>query len=599
MSHVKARHEIDPKYQWDLSHLIQDDADWQKYFDEVTELTKKVAGFSGRLADSPETLHDCLTTSEIMDEKFSRLYTFSNMRFHEDTSRSDHQEATQKVNALMVKVSSAQAFIEPELLAMDEGSLMAMAKAYKPLNHYTHYMQDLIRKKAHVLPKEQEALLAGLGDFADTPGSIFSMFNNADLKFPDVLDEDGNAAPLTKGNFINYLESPDASVREGAFKTVYGTYKQHENTLAAILTANLKKNVFMMNARGFESTCEASLFDKNIDVSVYDNLVKAVNDNLHLLTRYANLRKKILKMDELHMYDLYMPMIAEEKEAVSYETAKATVLEALQVMGPEYVATVEKAFEEKWIDVYENEGKRGGAYSWGTYGAHPYILLNYQDNIKNMFTLAHELGHTMHSHYSSKVQGYTYAHYPIFLAEVASTVNESLLLQHLLKTTTDKKKRMYLLNHYMESFRTTVYRQTMFAEFERSVHEQAEKGEALTAKTLSDIYYELNVRYYGEAVTVDEAIALEWARIPHFYTSYYVYQYATGFSSAVAIATQLLEEGAPAVENYIEQFLSAGRSKYPLKTLQDVGVDMTTAAPVESALKVFESVLDEMETLVG
>lgn len=598
MATLKTRSESDPKYQWDLSHLIASEEEWQQYFDDIGAMAESMTQFSGHLSDSPDLLVKCLTTSETMEEKFSRLYTFSNMRFHQDTSRSDHQEATEKVNALMVKVTSAQAFIEPELLAMDEKALLEMVEAFEPLSQYNHYIKDLIRMKAHILPKEQEALLAGMSDFAGTPGSIFSMYNNADLKLPDVIDEDGQPAPLTKGNFINYLESPDPKVRETAFKAMYSKYKESENTLASILSANLKKNVFMMKARGFESTCQASLYSKNIDVSVYDNLIKAVNDKLHLLSRYAELRKKLLNMDELHLYDLYMPMIAEESEKVTYESAKATVLEALQLMGPEYVATVEKAFEEKWIDVYENEGKRGGAYSWGTYGAHPHILLNYQDNIKNMFTLAHELGHTMHSYYSSKVQSYTYASYPIFLAEVASTVNESLLLQHLLKTTTDKKKRMYLLNHYMESFRTTVYRQTMFAEFERSIHKKAEEGQALTAKSLSDIYYELNVRYYGASVTIDEEIAMEWARIPHFYTSYYVYQYATGFSSAVAIAKNLLEKGPQAVETYIDQFLSAGKSKYPLKTLQDVGVDMTTEAPVVSALEVFESVLDEMEALL-
>lgn len=598
MSQLKTRKNSDPNFHWDLSHLIKSEEEWEEYYADITAMTEKVASYSGTLGDQPAILTACLKDSELMEEKFSRLYTFSFMRFHEDTSVSQHQEATEKVNALMVKVSSASAFIEPELLAMDVDVLNTTIADYEPLNQYAHYIEDLLRQKAHILPKEQEALLAGLGDFAGTPGSIFSMFNDADLKFPDIIDETGAIVHLTKGNFIKYLENPDQKVRETAFKTVYATYKSSENTLASILTANLKKDVFFMGARSFESSCEASLFSKNIDVSVYDNLVASVNNHLDLLHRYVALRKKILQLDELHMYDLYIPLIGDEQEEVSYEDAKQTVLDALQVMGPEYVATVQQAFDEKWIDVYENEGKRSGAYSWGTYGAHPYILLNYQNNIKNMFTLAHELGHTMHSYFSSKTQSYTYASYPIFLAEVASTVNESLLLQHLLKTTTNKKKRMFLLNHYMESFRSTLYRQTMFAEYEKLIHEKVEKGEALTSKTLSDIYYELNLKYYGDDVIVDEEIAMEWSRIPHFYSSFYVYQYATGFSSAIAIAKNILENGDSAVKNYITHFLSAGKSKYPLETLKAAGVDMTTAAPVTNALKVFESVLDEMEALL-
>lgn len=599
MTKIKTRDQIANEFKWDLTHLIANENQWQQYYDDVATLTGNLSEFNGRLSDSPEVLLSCLKTREVMEEKFARLYTFSYMRFHQDTGVSAHQESTEKVNALQVKVASAGAFIEPELMGMDEEILRQTINSNEDLQHYTHYVDDLLRQQAHILPQAQEELLAGLSDFAGTPGSIFSMFNDADLRFPDVINEDGEPAPLTKGNFIKYLESSVSSVRETAFRTLYRKYKENENTLAATLTANLKKDVFMMNARGFEGTCQASLFAKNIDVSVYDNLVNAVNNSLDLLHRYVTLRKKLLQMDELHMYDLYMPMIAEEKEAIPYDTAKKTVLDALAVMGPDYTATVQRAFDEKWIDVYESEGKRGGAYSWGTYGVHPYILLNYQDNIKNMFTLAHELGHTMHSYYSSKVQSFTYADYPIFLAEVASTVNESLLLQHLLKTTTDKNKRMYLLNHYMESFRTTLYRQTMFAEYEKLIHEKIEHGEALTAKTLSDIYYELNVRYYGEDITVDEEIAMEWSRIPHFYYNYYVYQYATGFSSAIAIARNILDGGAEAVDNYISNFLSAGKSRYPLETLKSVGVDMTTAAPVVSALKVFEEVLDEMEELVG
>ena len=599
MTALKSRKDNDSNYQWDLSHMIKDEAEWQTYFQQIEEMAQGLKAFSGRLAESPQVLHQCLSHQEALEEKFSRLYAFSNMRFHEDTAISEHQAATEKVGALQGVVGAAGAFIEPELLSMDSHELKQMIQGYKPLNQYDHYVDDLIRQKAHILPKEQEELLASLSDFADSPGNIFSMFNNTDIKFPDVIDEKGKPAPLTKGNFVKYLESDHVNVRRTAFKTLYEKYRESENTLAATLTANLKKDVFIMKTRGFDSTCQASLFGKNIDVAVYDNLIDAVHKNMGLMHRYVKLRKQMLEIDDLHMYDLYTPMVSDMKEEISYEEAKSTVLEALKVMGPEYVSVVEKAFEEKWIDVYENQGKRGGAYSWGVYGNHPHILLNWQDNLNNMFTLAHELGHTMHSHYSNTLQPYTYASYPIFLAEVASTVNESLLMQHLLKTTSDTKKRMYLLNHFMDSFKGTLYRQTMFAEFERMIHEEVEKGEALTAKTLCERYKDLNRQYYGEAIVVDEEIAMEWARIPHFYYNYYVYQYATGFSSAVAIASDILDRGQDAVDNYITNFLSAGKSKYPLETLKAVGVDMTTAEPVESALKVFEGILDEMEALAA
>lgn len=595
---LKKRSEVNKDYTWKLTDLIESNQQWQEYYDKIESLARELDGFKDTLENSPEQLLKCLQAKEEMEMAFSRLYAFSHMRFHEDTSVSAHQEATEKIGSLEVQVNGATAFIEPELLKIDEDKLKSYLASNDDLSCYTHYIEDLLRKKQHILPKEQEELLAKLSDFAGSPSSIFSMFNNADIKFPDVIDEAGNEVPLTKGNFIRFLQSPDAKVRETAFKTLYKTYKNHENTLASVLTSNLKKDVFMMRARNFDSTCGASLFDKNIDVSVYDNLINAVNERLPLLHRYVALRKKVLDIKELHIYDLYVPMIAEAKEKVPYDQAQKTVLEAVSVMGQEYVATVQKAFDDKWIDVYENEGKRGGAYSWGTYGVHPYILLNYQDNINNMFTLAHELGHTMHSYYSSKVQSFTYASYPIFLAEVASTVNESLLMQHLLKTTTDKKKRLFLLNHYMESFRTTLYRQTMFAEYEKLIHEKAEQGQALTSQSLSDLYYELNVKYYGPNIVVDEEIAMEWARIPHFYYNYYVYQYATGFSSAIAIAKAILDEGQSSVDNYISNFLSAGKSKYPLETLKLAGVDMTTAKPVHDALDVFEKVLDEMESLI-
>lgn len=594
---LKKRANVDSHHTWDLSDLIRDSDQWQLFYDDIKTLTTALNAYQGKLNTSADTLYACLAERELIDEKFSRLYAYSHMHSHENTTLDLAQEAVEKVSALQVTVMSAKAFIEPELLLIKETILRSMIADYEPLGLYQHYIDNLLRQKAHILPKEQELLLAMLSDFADSPTKIFSMFNNADLKFPDIINEYGKLSPLTKGNFVKYLENPNKKVRKTAFKTLYSVYKKYNNTLASIFTSQLKKDVFIMRARQFDSTCEASLFENNIDVTVYDQLIETVNNHLDLLHRYVRLRKKLLKLDELHIYDLYTPMIAEATEPIDYEAAKSTVLKALQVMGPDYTDTVQKAFDNRWIDVYENEGKRSGAYSWGTYGTHPYILLNHQDNINHMFTLAHELGHTMHSYYSSESQSSLYSSYPIFLAEVASTVNESLLMQYLLKTTTDKKKRLYLLNHYMESFRTTLYRQVMFAEYEKLTHELTEQGEALTADRLSSLYYDLNKKYYGDELIIDEEISMEWARIPHFYYNYYVFQYATGFASAVAIAQGILDHGETSVNNF-KVFLSSGSSRYALDTLKSAGVDMTTSKPVEHALSVFATILDEMEQLV-
>lgn len=452
----------------------------------------------------------------------------------------------------------------------------------------------MLRQKDHILPKEQEELLALAGDFTGTPSNIFSMFTNADLVFPEVLDEEGNKVRLTHGNFIKFLKSPKVEVRKGAFDAMYQTMEANRNTLASIHLASLKKDVFLMKARKFNSSREANLFARNVDESVYDNLIDAIHDNLPLLHRYVALRKKMLGIDELHMYDLYTPMVADMDETIPYEDGKKIVLEAMKPLGDQYIKDLETGLESGWIDVYENKGKRSGAYSWGSYGTHPYVLLNYQDTLNNTFTLAHEMGHALHSFYSQATQPYVYHNYPIFLAEVASTVNESLLIRHLLDTTEAIDKRKYLLNHFMESFRTTVYRQVMFAEFEKMTHAKLEAGEPLTCDILSAMYLELNKKYYGDSIVVDDYIKYEWTRIPHFYTPFYVYQYATGYSSAVSLSQKILNGTQEDVDKYLG-FLKSGCSKYPLDTLKAAGVDMTTSAPVKEALKVFETLLDEME----
>ncbi|HOM43856.1 MAG TPA: oligoendopeptidase F, partial [Bacillota bacterium] len=441
-------------------------------------------------------------------------------------------------------------------------------------------------------------ILALAGEMARAPETIFGMLNNADIKFPHIKDEKGNEVELTKGRYIQLVESSDRRVRKDAFEGLYSTYSKQKNTLAALLNANVKANMFSARVRKYGSAREESLFEDNVKEEVYDNLIAAMHDNMNLMHRYVKLRKRIMGLEELHMYDLYVPMIKEVKMEIPFEEAKKIVREGLEILGEDYGRNLEKGLNSGWIDVYENEGKRSGAYSWGCYDSHPYVLLNHNDTLNNMFTLTHEMGHALHSYYSDSNQPYIYAQYKIFVAEVASTVNESLVMNYLLNTTKDQKKKMYLLNYFMEQFRTIVYRQTMFAEFEKIIHEKAESGEALTAELLCSVYRDLNILYYGPDIVVDDLIDMEWARIPHFYSSFYVYKYATGFSAAMSISQQMLKEGRPAVDRYLE-FLKSGGSDYPIELLKIANVDMSTKEPVDNALKLFGSLLDQMEELTS
>ena len=442
-----------------------------------------------------------------------------------------------------------------------------------------------------------EQLLASAGDVTGTSDNVFSMFNNADLVFPEITDENGEKVRLTHGRYVPFLESSDRRVREEAFKAMYSTYKGFRNTLAATYSGKLKAHWFEAKARKYNNCLEAAVDGTNVPASVYHNLIEAIHQNLDKMHRYVSIRKKLLGVDELHMYDLYTPLVKEADVKIPFEQAKQTVYEALAPLGEEYRAVIKEGFENRWIDVYENEGKRSGAYSAGVFGVHPYVLLNHNDTLDNMFTLAHEMGHAMHSYLSNKTQPHVDSHYVIFVAEVASTCNEVLLMEHLLKNTTDKVQRAYLINHFLESFRGTVYRQTMFAEFELLTHQMCERGESLTPDALSKLYYDLNKKYFGDDMVVDEDIAMEWARIPHFYYNFYVYQYATGFSAAVALANRILKEGQPAVDDYLK-FLSGGCSKSPIDLLKMAGVDMTTPEPVNSGLEMFGRLLDEMEELM-
>ncbi|GMQ59507.1 oligoendopeptidase F [Vallitalea sediminicola] len=597
MAKLPKRNEISDDFKWKLEDMISSKEEWEKIFTEIISMTEEIASYSGKLKDSADTLLACLRKRDQLGEKLSRLYVYSNMKLHEDANNSEAQNTAEKANSLMVRVNSSISFIEPEISSIPNDQLDGYMNSSNGLELYKTYMDDLLRKKKHILSMEEELLLARAQELAGTPENTFAMFNNADIKFPTIKDEDGNDVELTKGRYVTFMESKDRRVRKDAFEALYATYSKYKNTLAATYNGNIKKDIFYMQAKKFNSTCEASLFENNIPVAVYDQLIETVHSYLPLMHRYVSIRKKMLNLDELHMYDVYTPIVKDIDVTVTFEEAKSKVLEALAPLGEEYCNLLSKGFNEKWIDVYENEGKRSGAYSWGTYGVHPYVLLNHQDNVNHMFTLAHEMGHSLHTYYSSKTQPYVYAEYPTFLAEVASTVNEALLMEHLLKTTKDKNQRLYLINYFMEQFKGTLYRQAMFAEFEKITHELVEQGEALTADTLSSMYHDINVKYFGDDMIIDSEVDMEWARIPHFYYNYYVFQYSTGYSAAIALSQKILKEGESAVINY-KNFLKSGCSEYPIETLKKAGVDMTTAAPIEKALKVFEGLLDEMESII-
>lgn len=594
---IPKRSEISSEYKWKLEDIYSSDSLWEEDFKKVKEMAGKLSGLKGKLSKSSEELLECLELDASMNRLFEKVYVYANMRSHEDTTNSHYQSFASRADSLGVEVSGADSFVVPEILDISDETIKAFMEGNEGLRLYKKYIDDINRKKPHVLSAAEERLLAMSGELMNAPESIYSMINNADMKFPSIKDENGNEVEVTKGRYISFMESSDRRVRKDAFEALYSTYKKQINTIASTLSANVKANLFRAKARKYNTARESFLFEDNVSTDVYDNLIKSIHDNMHIMHRYVSLRKKMLGLDELHMYDLYTPIVKEFTMEVPYNKAVDIVQEGLTTLGEEYISDLKKGMSSGWIDVYENEGKRSGAYSWGSYDTHPYVLLNYNNNIDNAFTLAHEMGHAMHSFYSDKNQPYIYAQYRIFVAEVASTTNESLLMHHMLKNTKDKKEKMYLLNHYMESFRGTVYRQTMFAEFEKIIHERAEAGEALTAELLSSIYHDLNVQYYGPDMVVDDYIDLEWARIPHFYSSFYVYKYATGFSAATAFSQQMLKEGKPAVDRYLS-FLRSGGSDYPLNLLKNAGVDMTTPDPVNNGLKVFEGLLDEFEQLI-
>lgn len=591
------RDEIPEALTWRLEDIFASDEEWKEEFQSLKRDITQITKFKGKLDESAETLLQALQLQDELSERLGKLYVYAHMRTDQDTTNSFYQGLNAQAENLLTKASSLFSFIVPEIIDMPEEKLQKYVRENEKLQGYQKVFDDINRSRPHVLSEKEEALLAEASEPMGTGSQTFSMLNNADLTFPAITNEDGEKVELTHGRYSTFLESAKRTVREEAFNAMYDTYDSFKNTFASTLSGTVKTHNFNAKVRNYDSARQAALDNNHIPEEVYDNLVEAVNERLPLLHRYARLRKKLLGVDELHMYDLYTPLVQDVKMPVKYDEAQKYVLEALKPLGEDYKEILETAFRDRWIDVEENKGKRSGAYSSGTYATNPYILMNWQDDINNTFTLAHELGHSVHSYYSRKYQPYRYGNYSIFVAEVASTTNEALLNDFLLNHLEDEKKKLYILNHFLEGFRGTVFRQTMFAEFEHKIHVMAQDGEALTAEKLTEVYYELNKKYFGEDVVSDEKIGLEWARIPHFYMNYYVYQYATGYSAATALSKQILDGEEGAVERYLG-FLQSGSSADPIDVLKKAGVDMTRKQSILDALDVFEEKLAEMEKLL-
>lgn len=583
---------------WKLEDIFATDDAWETEFNKIKGMISKIADFQGRLGESAATLYEAFQYQDSILLPIGRLYTYAHMRYDQDTTNSYYQGLNDRARSLYTQVASALAFIVPEILEIDEKKIKEFINENKNLKLYEHALDEINRQRPHVLSAAEESLLAQASEAMSASSNTFGVLNNAELKFGEIQDENGEQVEITHGRYIRFLESDNRKVRESAFKAVYRTYGDYKNTFASTLSGQVKKDNFYAKVRRFKSAREAALSHNNIPESVYDNLINTVNDHLPLLHRYVELRKKVLGLDELHMYDLYTPLIKNIKMEIPYKEAKEYVLKGLAPLGEEYLNVLKEGINNRWVDIYENKGKRSGAYSSGSYGTNPYILMNWQDNVNNLFTLVHEFGHSVHSYFTRNNQPFVYGDYSIFVAEVASTCNEALLNDYLLKTIDDDKKRLYLLNHFLEGFRGTVFRQTMFAEFEHEIHQLVQNGEALTPDLLTSNYYELNKKYFGNNIMLDEEIGLEWARIPHFYYNYYVYQYATGYSAATALSKQIIEEGESAVNRYINHFLKAGSSDYPIEVLKKAGVDMTSSEPIKAACQVFEKRLTEMEKLL-
>ncbi|MEC1178813.1 oligoendopeptidase F [Metasolibacillus meyeri] len=595
---VLTREEVPVELTWDLTSIFPTNEAWEQEFAEIQSLLEQAREYKGKVATGAQGLFDTLQYSDLVSQRLSKLYVYSHLKHDQDTANGTYQAMDSRVKSLGAKLSAALSFITPEILALDEATIAAYVAEYDELKLYEQSLKELNLGRPHILSAEKEELLAQLSEVSNASGETFGALNNADIEFPKVKNDDGEEVPLTHGSYISFLESDNREVREGAFKAMYSTYGKFRNTFASTLAGNVKAQNANAKVRNYESARHAAMSNNFIPEKVHDQLISTIHDHLPVLHRYIELRKKVLGLEELHMYDLFTPLVKEVKMEMPYDKAKDLMVKSFAPLGEEYQNIVQQGLDSRWVDVLENKGKRSGAYSSGTFGTNPYVLMNWQNNMDNLFTLAHEFGHSLHSYYSRANQPYPYASYSIFVAEVASTCNEELLFDYLLNTLEDPQQKIYLLNHWLDGFRGTVFRQTMFAEFEHIIHEMDRNGEALTAEKLTEVYYNLNKQYFGDAMVVDEEIGLEWARIPHFYYNYYVYQYATGQSAATALSKQILEEGQPAVERYINNFLKAGCSNFPIEVLKAAGVDMESPAPIAEACKVFEEKLNELEKLL-
>lgn len=593
---IPKRSEQKPEYTWAIEDIYPTDEAWKQDFEKMLQMPEKILSYKGRLGESGETLLEFMRLSDEISVLCDSLGNYAQRKSDEDTANAVYQAMVGQLMNAYVRINSAGSFETPELISIDEEKLNGFYDAVPQLELYKKNIDRVRRKKEHILSDEEEKILALAGDMSQSPENIYSMFSDADLKFPDAFDKDGKAHQVTHGSYIPLVQNADRVLRKSAFESLYHTYDGFKNTCAATLGAQIKAVQFYAKARKYPSSLAAALDGTEVPETVYHNLISAVHENMHYMYEYVKLRKNLLGVDELHMYDLYTPVVADVDMKITFEEAKETVLKALAPMGEEYLSILKKGFDDRWIDVYENEGKTSGAYSAGA-RVHPYVLLNHKDTLNCMFTLAHEMGHAIHSYLSNKNQPVAYSDYVIFVAEVASTCNEALLMQYLLKNTTDKKEKAYLINYFLEQFRTTLYRQTMFAEFELKINEIVAQGETLTAEGLNALYRELNKLYFGDDIVIDHEIDLEWARIPHFYYNYYVYQYATGYSAAIALSQRILNEGEPAVKDYLG-FLSGGCSADPITLLKGAGVDMTTSKPVSDALKLFGELIGEMNELM-
>lgn len=594
---IPARADVPEKDKWAIQDLFATDDDWRAALAKAKEFIPRITAFRGRLAESGAALLSFFRLDDEISLAFDALVHYAQRRSDEDTRVAAYQEMVSQVTRFAVEIQSAAAFETPELLAISDEDMNRLYAEAPELELYRLNIDRIRRRREHVLSDKEEAILAAAGEMAASPDDIYSMLNDADLKFPDAVDKDGNKHPVTHGTFIPLMQSYDRVLRKSAFDSLYSVYGQFRNTSAATLSAQLKQLLFFANVRKYPSTLDAALDGNEVPTEIYRNLIDAVHRSFAPMYRYVALRKKLLGVDELHMYDLYVPVVDGVEMKFTFEEAKEIALKALAPLGEDYLNLLREGFANGWIDVYENEGKRSGAYSAGA-RVHPYVLLNFKGTLDDVFTLVHEMGHSIHSYLSNKTQPTAYQDYVIFVAEVASTCNEALLMEYLLSVTTDKKERAYLINHFLEQFRGTLYRQTMFAEFELAANEMTQRGEGTTAESLCAMYKKLNEQYFGPEMNVDEEISLEWARIPHFYYDYYVYQYATGYAAAIALSRRILREGEAAVKDYLG-FLSGGCSADPITLLRGAGVDMASPKPIEDATKLFDEMISEMEKILN